>query len=78
MDLKAFQIKENYLIELLYINGEKRIIDTNPFLNMKPWNRLKSTNLFKKATILYGTLSWPGEIDIAPETLYLDSEPISK
>lgn len=52
MDLKAFQIKENYLIELLYINGEERIIDMKPFLNMKPWNRLKSTNLFNKATIL--------------------------
>jgi len=32
--------------------------------------------LFHRAAIAYGTVVWPGEIDIAPETLYDDSEPL--
>ncbi|MFA7399655.1 MAG: hypothetical protein WCZ98_04145 [Sideroxydans sp.] len=32
--------------------------------------------MFHRATVAYGTVIWPGEIDIAPETLYDDSVPL--
>ncbi|KHE93088.1 MAG: hypothetical protein SCABRO_01165 [Candidatus Scalindua brodae] len=32
--------------------------------------KLKHTPLFMKATVAYGTVVWPGNIDIAPETLW--------
>ncbi len=37
---------------------------------MKPWNRIASLSLFERVRVDYGTVIWPGEIDIAPETLY--------
>ena len=77
MDLKEFQIQQDYQIVITYINGEKRLFDMKSFLTEKPWDKLKSKTLFNKATISYGTLSWPGEIDIAPETLYFKSKPIT-
>jgi hypothetical protein len=41
-----------------------------PYLEKKPFTRLKDLPLFMKATVEYGTVVWPGNIDIAPETLW--------
>ena len=40
------------------------------YLDQKPWARLKSGNVFQGAFIENGTVAWPGNIDIDPETLY--------
>lgn len=73
MDIISIHTKDNYQIELTYQNGEIKVFDMLPLLAEKPWNKIKSLQLFHQAKIEYGTIVWPGEIDIAPETLYLDS-----
>lgn len=52
---------------------ERRRFDMRPLLRQKPWNRIAAPHLFKHARVEHGTVMWPGEIDIAPETLYQDS-----
>ncbi|MBU1367263.1 MAG: DUF2442 domain-containing protein, partial [Candidatus Omnitrophica bacterium] len=44
--------------------------DMTPYLDKKPFIKLKVSELFIKATVAYGTVVWPGNIDIAPETLW--------
>jgi hypothetical protein len=46
------------------------------YIDQKPWIRLKSGNSFSAAFVENGTVSWPGNIDIDPETLYDFSDPI--
>ncbi|WP_284694647.1 DUF2442 domain-containing protein [Geomonas sp. Red32] len=43
---------------------------------MKPWNRIADSDLCTLARAEYGTVVWPGDIDVAPETLYDDSIPL--
>lgn len=61
--------KDNTLL-LVFENNEKRLFDMTPYLDEKPFTKLKNSPLFMKATVAHGTVVWPGNIDIAPETLW--------
>jgi Protein of unknown function (DUF2442) len=75
LDVVKVEAKQNYLLNLEFNNGEKRVFDMAPFINKDPFNELKGSPLFEMAYIEYGTVVWPGEIDISQETLYLKSMP---
>ncbi len=60
-------------LQLHYANGEIRYFDMRPLVALKPWNRLLVDDLFSRVAVAYGTVVWPGGIDVAPETLYDDS-----
>jgi len=61
--------KDNTLL-LIFENNEKRLFDMAPYLDRKPFKKLKNSQLFMRAKVAYGTVVWPGNIDIAPETLW--------
>ena len=65
-----------YKLFLEFENGEKRVFDMAPYMNKKPFISLKPPSLFAQAFVDYGTVVWPGNIDIAPETLYDRSVPV--
>jgi hypothetical protein len=73
VDLISVQTLPDFQLGLHYKNGERRTFDMKPLLSIKPWNRIVSPVVFEKVRVEYGTVVWPGEIDIAPETLYDDS-----
>lgn len=60
----------DFKLLLEFENGERRVFDMAPLMDKKPFVRLKGSPLFMKAYVDYGTVVWPGNIDIAPETLY--------
>lgn len=62
-----------YRLQLMFSNGEKREFDMQPYLEFPVFRPLKNQGLFELASVNYGTVVWPGEIDIAPETLYQQS-----
>jgi hypothetical protein len=73
LDVISVKTREDYTLELVFENGEKRIFDMKPFFNKKPFVKLLNSPLFFKASVQYGTVVWPGNIDIAPETLWVRS-----
>jgi hypothetical protein len=75
LDIVKVEVKPNYVLHLEFENGEKRIFDMSPYMDKKPFAQLKGSPLFAKASVEYGTVVWPGDIDIAPETLYDRSRP---
>ena len=77
LDVVTVKPQPDFQLDLTFENGELRRFDMRPLLAIKPWNRIASLNLFERARVDYGTVVWPGEIDIAPETLYDDSIPLN-
>jgi len=76
LDVVNVAVQPNYKLALTFENGEVRLFDMAPYMALKPFNKLKDSPLFKLARVEYGTVVWPGEIDIAPETLYVESSPL--
>ena len=76
LDVVRVKTTPDFQLDLDFKNGEHRRFDMRPLLSMRPWNRIANEQLFHRAAIAHGTVIWPGEIDIAPETLYDDSVPL--
>lgn len=76
LDVLSVKPTKDFRLHLEFENGEKRIFDMTPLLGKKPFVRLKGSPLFLAARVDYGTVCWPGNIDIAPETLYDRSVPV--
>lgn len=73
VDVTAFP---DYSLVLRFENGEIRVFDMAALLDKKPFTQIKNPARFLQARIDCGTVAWPGEIDISPETLYDQSRPV--
>jgi hypothetical protein len=76
LDVVSVAAQKDHTLLIVFENGETRRFDMKPLLDKKPFSRLKNSPLFVKATVAHGTVIWPGNIDIAPETLWDKSEPV--
>jgi hypothetical protein len=62
--------ESDFHLSLIFTNNEKRRFDMRPYLDFPVFQPLKNPGFFSLAFVNYGTVVWPGDIDIAPETLY--------
>ena len=67
--------RDNYMLALEFDTGETRVFDARPYLEKSVFTRLKDPEMFKQAYVACDTVCWPGNLDIAPETLYDRSQP---
>lgn len=68
--LKNAYAKEDFQIELIYENGEKRIYDFKNDLKHPFYQELKDCELFYKISVVQGELNWESGQDFCPNTLY--------
>ena len=71
--VKSVTASSNHKLHIEFTNGEHGIYDCSPLLDFGVFRELKDVNYFKKAKAMDGTVVWPNEQDICPDTLYLDS-----
>lgn len=65
---------DDYKLKLTFTNGEQGIYDCSSLLDFGVFKELGDKNYFNQVKVLDGTVVWPHEQDICPDTLYLDSE----
>ncbi len=59
----------NYRIYVEIQDGRKGVFDLKPYLDFGVFKELKNIHYFNQVNILFGSVTWPNEQDIAPETL---------
>ena len=64
------QPKSDYKLELWFKTGEHKLFDCTPYLNKGIFTALKDQAFFNKAHVKYGTVCWPNNMDLSPETLF--------
>jgi hypothetical protein len=69
----AVEALPDYQLALRFSSGEQKTFDMKAYLHYPVYTPLQDHSLFIKATVDYGTVVWTKDIDMAPETLYLDS-----
>ena len=73
----AVRANDDFSLDLKFNDGSVRRFDVKPYLNYEVFEGLQDLHYFKKVKIAFGTVQWPDEQDISPETLYMESVAIS-
>ena len=72
----SVQPLEDYRLNLMFENGERRIFDVKPYLQRGVFVRLQNRATFQAARVIAGSVEWPGELDLSYDTLYRESKPV--
>ena len=73
IQVSSVETAPDYGLLLTFSDGARRHFDMRPYLQLPIFQQLQNPAYFALARIGYGTVTWPDEIDIAPETLYAKS-----
>lgn len=68
---------DDYRLELTFSNGEVGQYDCAHLLDFGIFRELRDLRYFKQARVEGGTVVWPHEQDICPDTLYEGSRKLS-
>ena len=71
--VSSVEAAEDYCLIVTFMNGERKKYDAKLLLTLPMYKNLKK--VFSLARVEYGTVVWPGDMDISPDTLYLKGTP---
>lgn len=68
----------NFTLDLKFSDGSVKRFDVKPYLDYEVFRELSDPNYFRQVRVAFGTVQWPNEQDISPETLYLEGLPLAE
>ena len=69
-DIVSAKPLDGYRVGVVFDTGESGVFDCTRYLDKPYWRPLRDKALFDRVAVGYGTLVWPGEIDIGPEDVW--------
>lgn len=74
--VKSVKAENDHNLLLEFANGEKKRFDVSPYIGKGVFAPLSDESFFRKVTVFLGSIQWPNDADLCPDTLYLDSTSI--
>lgn len=75
--VKSVEPVDGFQLALEFTNGERGVYDCRPLLDFGVFRELQDEHYFRQVRVEFGTVTWPHEQDICPDTLYLDSAKVA-
>ena len=75
--VKAVVAEEDYTLEITFTNREVGIFDCSHLITFGVFKEFEDIHYFMRAHVEHGTVVWPHEQDICPDTLYQDSTKVA-
>ena len=71
--VSAVQVKPNFCLEVKFLDGTQGIVDLSHRVhsaNAGVFSSLADEAQFKQVHVSFGAVTWPNEIDLAPDAMY--------
>jgi hypothetical protein len=76
--VKGVKPSTDYTLTISFTNGEVRTFDVKPYLSRGMFRALRDRSVFNSVQPFLGSVQWSGGQDFCPDTLYLDSVPVTE
>ncbi|HEC02433.1 MAG TPA: DUF2442 domain-containing protein [Phycisphaerales bacterium] len=63
----------DYKLKIVFTNDEQGIYDCSQLLDFGVFQELRDVKYFNQVTVCDGTVAWPHDQDICPDTIYIDA-----
>ena len=63
----------DYKLKIVFNNNEQGLYDCSKLLDFGVFQELKDVDYFNKVMVCDGTVAWPNDQDICPDTIYIDA-----
>jgi hypothetical protein len=68
----AFEVLDNYRVRLRFDDGVEGVADLSALVGKGVFAAWRDYEFFRQAYVAdYGSLTWPGELDLCPDALWL-------
>jgi hypothetical protein len=74
--VESVRSRDDYELEVRFVNGECRRFDVKPYLGRGIFVRLRDLSVFRAPHVVAGSVEWPGGLDLSYDTLYLEGKPM--
>jgi len=68
--VKRVKPLDGYRLLLGFANGEEKVFDVSPYLNVGKFAELRDISLFRSVAVKFDSIEWANHLDLDPELLY--------
>ena len=72
-DVQAVEVAGTFRLRVMFFDGMSGVVDMTRLVQSPDagvFAALRDPAVFAKAFVLYGAVTWPGELDLAPDAMY--------
>jgi len=71
--IQQVEVLPDYRLFVRFLDGLEGYVNMKTFLHSEQagvFSRLRDLDRFAQVTLVYGAVTWPGDLDLAPDAMY--------